>query len=257
MRFGVKFLFVSLVFAFLAGCGDDDSNNFIKGDGSTDIESSSSARLSSSSRKDVPPAVPCRTDSTDDCVYGTLVDERDGQVYKTLDIAGYTWMAENLNYAYLELFDDGDTGSVCFNHDPEYCEKYGRLYRWEAAMASCPSGWHVPDTLEWRDLVISAGTSRSVPKLRSSYDWAPDYHGTKNGTDDFGFTILPAGAYRDEYGGFENVNSCAYYWTSVRYLGNPFERDQVNNVVFDYRSDLIVGYGPRTINMHSVRCVKD
>jgi uncharacterized protein (TIGR02145 family) len=43
-------------------------------------------------------------------------------------------MAENLNY-------QPETGkSWCYNDSDSYCEKYGRLYDWEAAMKVCPAG---------------------------------------------------------------------------------------------------------------------
>ena len=247
MRF-LKSLIVLLVLAMFAACGDDDSNFASRGN---DIESSSSSAFSPSG---IPKAVPCKTDSTDDCVYGTLVDERDGQEYKTIDIAGRTWMAENLNFAYLEPVDGSDSGSVCFDNDPENCEKYGRLYSWAVAMKMCPSGWHLPDTLEWNELGEASG---SAHMLRSSFDWSNN----ANGTDDFGFTVLPAGAYLDNYGGFVEKNVCVYYWTSttciVEFLLGPEEH--VHNIIFDDRSsqDIARGSVPRTSHKFSVRCVKD
>lgn len=55
------------------------------------------------------------------------------------------WMAENLNYAYLQPTDSLDSSSFCYNDSLEYCEKYGRLYTWAAAVDSAllksASGW--------------------------------------------------------------------------------------------------------------------
>lgn len=57
--------------------------------------------------------------------FGTLVDERDGQTYRTTKIGDQVWMAENLNFPV--------KGSYCYDNTLVNCEIYGRLYTWEAA----------------------------------------------------------------------------------------------------------------------------
>ena len=96
------------------------------------LASSSSVKRSSSSIV----AIPCKTDTTDGCVYGTLVDERDGQIYKTVKIGNQIWMAENLNYAYLQPTERLDSSSWCYDNEPANCDKFGRLYLWSAAIDS-------------------------------------------------------------------------------------------------------------------------
>ena len=92
-------------------------------------------------------ANPCKTETEDNCEYGSLTDSRDGQTYRTVKIGGQVWMAENLNYAYTgvpyrfyeEYFDEtytSDSTSWCYDNDPANCAKYGRLYTWAAAMDS-------------------------------------------------------------------------------------------------------------------------
>lgn len=67
---------------------------------------------------------------------GILTDGRDGKKYKTIKIGEQVWMAENLNYAYLEPTAELDSSSFCYDNDPAMCKKYGRLYLWSAAMDS-------------------------------------------------------------------------------------------------------------------------
>lgn len=135
--------------------------------------------FSSSSVSYVPPL---------EAVAGTMVDERDNHEYKTVTIGTQTWMAENLAYAYVEPTKTLDSSSFCDTEDPEYCEKYGRLYLWSAAMDSaavfsedgkgcgydyrkcanenndkgkirgiCPEGWHLPNVAEYKTLFQAIG----------------------------------------------------------------------------------------------------
>ena len=84
---------------------------------------------------------------------GTFSDPRDGQTYKTINFklnkaegitVERTWFAENLNYHV--------KGSYCYRDQPEYCEKYGRLYNYKEAIQGCPEGWHLPTIVEWQNL---------------------------------------------------------------------------------------------------------
>lgn len=77
----------------------------------------------------------------------TLTDLRDNQVYKTTKIGKQVWMAENLNYAYLQnsiTYNargdiseySYDSTSFCHNNVVANCKKFGRFYTWSAAMDS-------------------------------------------------------------------------------------------------------------------------
>lgn len=139
-----------------------------------------------------------------DITYGTLEDDRDGHVYKTVEIGSQTWMAENLNY-----IPDQHDSSSCFKGDSLYCEVYGRLYTWASAIGKdesdcgkgldceydriqgvCPDGWHLPSEAEFDTLVaFVGGYAFGGTKLKSARRWrAMGY-----GTDDVGFSAIPAG----------------------------------------------------------------
>ena len=137
------------------------------------IESSNSLVNSSSSEQSsssVTLATPCKTEMEDNCEYGELLDDRDGQIYKTVKIGDQVWMAENLNFK--------ADSSCCYNSVDSNCTKYGRLYMWAAAVGKpesecgydytcslpsgniqgvCPSGWHLPSTTEWETLSNAVG----------------------------------------------------------------------------------------------------
>lgn len=208
-------------------------------------------------------AVPCRTGSVDSCEYGTLTDERDGQTYKTVKIGNLWWMAENLNYAYLQPVADMDSGSFCFKDSLEYCEKYGRLYPWAIALGVCPSGWHLPWYMEYTTMLDQF--YRQSRLLRST-EW--------DGTDDYGFAALPAGAryYGGKYtlggdgwggmGGY--AGDPAWFWTDTKVTDERYPMVDLNGVSHEEALALwVTPSGEATIRTgmlneaFSVRCVKD
>ena len=215
--------------------------------------------------------------SSSSVAMGFMTDERDGQIYKTVTIGNQIWMAENLNYAhtgipYTYYRGDSDSSSWCYGNIAENCTKYGRLYTWATAMDSiaefsdngkgcgyyvecspiypvrgiCPSGWHLPTQDEWDTLfTVVGGRSTAYEVLKSTSGWSK--YG--NGTDAFGFNVLPAGL-RDLYGDFAFGGAEARFWSSST-AGYGLGAE---NVIFDFQA----GVGGVNWNYgFSVRCVKD
>ena len=260
--------------AMFVACSDDDSDFATRpsGGSSYSAKSSSSSAESSSS---VTLATPCKTDSTNTCEYGELVDDRDGQTYKTVKIGDQWWMAENLNYAYLQPTKDLDSSSFCYNDSAEYCEKYGRLYLWSAAAMDsagtwstngkgcgygktcsptyplrgvCPKGWHLPSKTEWETLIIAVGgSSEAGDVLKSRSGW----NNFGPGSAAFGFSAPPAGL-RSSNGNYYYDGDNATFWSSTEY--DSYEAFRVSMS----RNLPYVGvYGGTKGDVFSVRCVKD
>jgi len=104
--------------------------------------------------------------------YGSFLDTRDGQTYRTVTIGAQTWMAENLNFAVdsswhfqgIDSTEPAPADGYAYSSD-SLGTKYGRYYTWNAAMALpdsclgafcqapqqgvCPAGWHIPDSADW------------------------------------------------------------------------------------------------------------
>ncbi len=204
----------------------------------------------------------------------TLKDLRDGKTYKAVKIGKQTWMAENLNYE--------TENSWCYNDSSEYCDKYGRLYTWAAAIdsialasdrtnpqncgngktclfskklqGSCPSGWHLPSRAEWLTLFVAVGgKSVAGQKLMSTSGWEQGI-----GTDDYGFSALPAGSTR-----FDDLGSFAKFWSTT--MDSNYTR---GDTIFDVSSNayaMHMYYGTEDADVKSygkslgisIRCVMD
>ena len=127
---------------------------------SSSSESSSSAASSSSNIPKSSAALRFYDCDTYSCVttdylnpdisYGELLDKRDNHVYRTIVISNHVWTAQNMDF---KVDSDSAIASWCYNNDPQNCEKYGRLYTWDAAQKVCPEGWHLPSSEDWTELL--------------------------------------------------------------------------------------------------------
>ena len=169
--------------------------------------------------------------------YDSIVDARDGQVYKTVKIGHMVCMAENLNYV-----DSAKTPALkkrnwCYGDRPKDCETFGRLYSWFAAIDSvalasdkknpidcgygeicniperiqgiCPSGWHLPNKNEWKYLFEAIGGEEPLGGmvLKAKKSWK------KPGYDTYGFSALAGGLKEGSQYLYEGT--CGYFWSST------------------------------------------
>ena len=186
-----------------------------------------------------------------DVDYGSLTDERDGQVYKTVKIGTQVWMAENLNYA--DSLKDvvlQDGASFCYDYDSDNCAVGGRFYRWAAAMGLlskynnsradttllkssnhrglCPEGWHIPDTTEWNTLIATVGKG-NASALKTTSAWLFDADSIGAATNSTGFSAAPTGVNASS-GANSQILFCSTYQTysdEFRYFSLSYSSNQL------------------------------
>ena len=250
----------------------------IKSSSSEKVKSSSSSKITSSSSVEKKGSSSSVKSSSSAIVYGSLKDSRDGKTYKTVKIGTQTWMAENLNYDTQNAF--------CYNDSAKYCEKYGRLYTWAAAMDSvgkfgangkgcgygvscspkypvrgiCPEGWHLPSS-EFKTLIEAMGGESSAGKvLKATNSWNHD----ADVLDEYGFSIIPAGhMYYDGYNkdeeipidfphNFSGLGESATFWSS-----GESQAKEAGIYYLDYEHDYMSSTVDLKNNGFSIRCVED
>lgn len=171
-------------------------------------------------------------------------------VFDEVTIGTQTWMAADL------AIDDGQGGIYTANLSDVNGYDLGTVYYYThtAALrvADSINGWHLPTNSEWQTLFqyITNTYGESDPaSLRSTYAWT-----SNNGTNRFGFNILPVGNYM--YGtSMESIGSRTCYWAyddgswSGRYICMRFS---------EWAGDFINVYGNESDDFQfTVRLVKD
>lgn len=187
-----------------------------------------------------------------------------GRTYRTVNIGGVTWLAENLDFKFSGV-DIGPSGSPSspsawyYNNDEatygiDGTRKCGLLYNWYAVKLlndnrnTLIPGWHVPTNDEWTALANAVGgMSTAGTKLKAAnVSWATSW----GGTDDYGFGALPAG--RRYSGSFGSVGSYASFWTATEdSSSSAYSR------YFGTGASMNSSYSNKTDNAFSVRLVKD
>jgi len=163
-----------------------------------------------------------------------------GQTYRTVNIGGKVWFAENLNYGVL--------GSKCYNNSSSNCNTYGRLYNWSTAKKVCPSGWHLPSQAEWNVMTVYiGGAGTEGRKLKATSGWVNN----GNGTDEYGFSALPGGSSTSD-GNFDLVGIAGIWWSAGEYSSN---HAYIRSMSYD--GDDAEWYGIDKDYLFSLRCVLD
>jgi len=226
------------------------------------------------------------TVSPSTAVKGTFTDERDGKKYKTVKIGKQTWMAENLSFNYNHnsaksyCYDNDETNCATygrlytwaaamdsagiFSEKGKGCGGYKTCGSSGVLQGVCPEGWHLPGEAEWRALFSSVGFDSNMSRVKSQTGWwsGSEVYVNKecsncesfkldydwNGSDDYGFSVLPAGRY-SVFREFSDRGKSTYFWTSTEESNDYAYRVFLKTYVSIGGDTKVAGY--------SVRCVMD
>jgi uncharacterized protein (TIGR02145 family) len=181
----------------------------------------------------------------------SMIDARDGKIYKTVKIGNQTWMAQNLNYT------PKSGNSFCYNNDSLNCKTSGRLYDWPSAITSCPIGWHLSSEQEWMILEKFLGETDSTVQLSGWRGNAGSLlkDASIGGLGNTGLNLIANGTRRND-GTFTQFGQHGQYWTSTEYDTNyAWFRNVFSGYAGIYKMSNTDGYGKD--NAFSVRCIKN
>ena len=148
-----------------------------------------------------------------------------GYTYKTVKIGNQWWLAENLrttqyndgtnipNITNATQWETTQSGAYCtYDNDNQNIAKYGCLYNYYAVETGklAPEGWRVATTDDYEALIaFCGGADAASKKLSSKTNWS--------GTDDYGFSAIPAGSRTFKQGSyvFEGVEYYTRFLTST------------------------------------------
>lgn len=174
--------------------------------------------------------------------FGSFTDERDGQVYRTIQIGNQIWMADNLNFE--------TENSNCYDNNHQNCQKHGKLYNWWEAMEACPEGWKLPSQEDFDLLLTAVGGTNNAGALKSRDSWdAPNL----GGTNILGFSALASGRSEGFGNNFNGLGKLVEFWTSTVTLA----RTHASYVALFHDSEQALSGNSKVFTYEgSCRCIK-
>lgn len=138
--------------------------------------------------------------------FDSYMDPRDSNVYKTIDINGFIWFAENFRYKCKDSWN--------YLNDTNIAKVYGRLYTQKAALDAAPPGWHLPTRAEWDTLAEYLGGWEAAGGRLKEYGTSHWRNKNVEGSNSSGFTALPGGE-RDPNGNYYYLGDVGNYWSAT------------------------------------------
>ena len=188
--------------------------------------------------------------SAEKVVKDSVVDERDGKVYNTLQFGDQVWMAENMEYAVGDSLLDGE--KRCSNYlglSPSYALRgkcdIGWRYNWEELQEACPEGWRVPSRDDVNTLLKTVGSATDAGALLTT--------GLTDSQDAYGFsamaTVFERGGCTLTAGGCGYIPVGSRFWTA----------DSANGVAYHWYLDVdgVTVKKSELSDYLPVRCMKD
>jgi uncharacterized protein (TIGR02145 family) len=170
------------------------------------------------------------------------------EVHRAIDSSrlmpdGKQWLTENLSIT--------TSGSYCYADSKLNCDRYGRLYTWDAALQGCRllgADWRLPADAEWRSLAKHYGGVREESDDTGKASYAALTFGGSSG-----FNAVLGGDREPDGGQYARLNAHGFYWTAS-------QTDVVSAWFYNF------GLDQTSLNHHrdgkkymaaSVRCVRD
>lgn len=170
--------------------------------------------------------------------------EIDGNVFKTTEREGKTWMANNLY---------GTEAGTYYQESDILGSLFGKYYTWTEAQTACPSGWHLPTSDEFDECFGgSTGDLMVNASFVSVTMW--EYWPQVIISNSTNFCALPVG-YRDytnETAPETGYKKYACFWTK-----DEVEDRGVFRSIYEQDELVQKSQGDKNTLALSVRCIKD
>jgi uncharacterized protein (TIGR02145 family) len=200
-------------------------------------------------------------------VNGTEIKDFDGKKYTAVVFGNQTWSTENLNVSTFrngDLIQEAKTSEdwklARDNEQPAWCyinfdrnnQQFGKLYNWFAIKDTrglTPIGWHIPNELEWNELInfLGGDDSAGIKMKRKNVWWTTN----ADGQLPIGFHALATGSI--QMGEFVEQKETGSWWFATN-KEMPFDATCINLSFDDGKlsRDFYI-----TENGYSVRFLKD